>query len=415
MITKLENGSVTSPQGFQGGAAACNVKGVEKDDGKLDVSIVLSDSDCTAAGTFTTSQFVAPPVTIDQETLAKNNSTIRGVITNSGNANAATGEIGLKNARRMQEVGATCSNLNSDQFLVMSTGVIGVQLPMEKIEKGIVEALDDCGHTDTHGLRASKGIMTTDTFVKMSAVEVQLSGGPVRIGGMSKGAGMIHPNMATMLGVVTTDAAIAPDLIKQMMKNAADVSFNRISVDGDTSTNDTVLLLANGASGIEINPSNQEDFALFKQALIQVCTELAQLIVRDGEGATKFAEIVVSGAKSKAEAHQVANTIATSPLVKTALAGSDANWGRVMAAAGRAGVSFDQYATTLKIGNDGENWLALTESGLPADYAEADAAAIFAETDIHIWLDLAQGDAAETVWTCDMTHGYITINADYRT
>ncbi len=415
MITKLENGSVTSPQGFKGGAASCNVKGIEKDDGKLDVSIVLSDSDCTAAGVFTTSQFVAPPVTIDQETLAKNNDTIRGVITNSGNANAATGAIGLENAKQMLVATAEACGGSAGQYLVMSTGVIGVQLPMERIAKGIVGAANDLGSSDAHGLRASQGIMTTDTFVKMSAVEVQLSGGAVRIGGMSKGAGMIHPNMATMLGVVTTDGAIAPDLIKEMMKDAADVSFNRISVDGDTSTNDTVLLLANGASGIEISRSNQTDYELFKTALIQVCTELAQLIVRDGEGATKFAEIVVSGAKSKTDAHQIANTIATSPLVKTALAGSDANWGRVMAAAGRAGVPFDQYATTLKIGNDGESWLALTESGLPADYLEDDAAAIFAKTDIHIWLDLAQGDAAETVWTCDLTHGYVTINADYRT
>ena len=285
MITKLENGSVTSPQGFKGGAASCNVKGIEKDDGKLDVSIVLSDTDCTAAGVFTTSQFVAPPVTIDQETLVKNNDTIRGVITNSGNANAATGAIGLENAKQMLVATAEACGGSAGQYLVMSTGVIGVQLPMERIAKGIAGAANDLGSSDAHGLRASQRIMTTDTFVKMSAVEVQLSGGAVRIGGMSKGAGMIHPNMATMLGVVTTDGAIAPDLIKEMMKDAADVSFNRISVDGDTSTNDTVLLLANGASGIEISRSHQADYELFKTALIQLCTEVAQLIVRDGEGA----------------------------------------------------------------------------------------------------------------------------------
>ncbi|MFK7802169.1 MAG: bifunctional glutamate N-acetyltransferase/amino-acid acetyltransferase ArgJ, partial [Anaerolineae bacterium] len=335
MITKIEDGTVTSPQGFQGGAAACNVKGVKKDDGKLDVSLVYSNSDCSAAGVFTLSQFVAPPVTIDRETLAQNNSTIRGVVTNSGNANAATGAIGLENAKKMQEVAADALSGSADQFLVMSTGVIGVQLPIDKIEKGILAAVDNL--SVDHGLRAAKGIMTTDTFVKQAAVEVKLSSGVVKIGGMSKGAGMIHPNMATMLGVVTTDASIAPDLIKQMLLDASNVSFNRISVDGDTSTNDTVLMLANGASGVEVDPSSQADFDLFSEALTEVCTELAQLIVRDGEGASKFAEIVVSGAQSKADAHIVANTIAISPLVKTALAGSDANWGRIMMAAGRAG------------------------------------------------------------------------------
>ncbi|MFT5195775.1 MAG: glutamate N-acetyltransferase/amino-acid N-acetyltransferase [Candidatus Promineifilaceae bacterium] len=410
MITKIENGTVTSPQGFQGGAAHC---GVKNDDGKLDVSLVYSDRDCSAAGVFTLSQFVAPPVTIDRETLAQNNSTIRGVVTNSGNANAATGSIGLENGKRMQQVAADGLGCQAEQFLVMSTGVIGVQLPIEKIERGILAAVGNLNIE--HGLRAAQAIMTTDTFVKQCAVEVELLSGVVKIGGMSKGAGMIHPNMATMLGVVTTDAAIGADLIKQMLLDASNVSFNRISVDGDTSTNDTVLMLANGASGVEINPSNQADFETFSHALIEVCTELAQLIVRDGEGATKFAEIVVSGAQSKADAHTVANTIAVSPLVKTALAGSDANWGRIMMAAGRAGVQFDQYATTLKIGNDGENWLTLTENGLPADYAESDAAAIFAEKDIHIWLDLAEGKAMEKVWTCDLTHGYVTINADYRT
>lgn len=410
MITKIEDGTVTSPQGFQGGAAHC---GVKKDDGKLDVSLVYSTSDCSAAGVFTTSQFVAPPVTIDRETLAQNKSTIRGVVTNSGNANAATGSIGLENARKMQVAVAEGLELQANQVLVMSTGVIGVQLPIEKIEQGIMASVDNL--SAEHGQRAAEGIMTTDTFVKQAAVEVELSAGVVKIGGMSKGAGMIHPNMATMLGVITTDAAIAPDLIKQILKDASDVSFNRISVDGDTSTNDTVLMLANGASGVEVNPSNADDFSAFSQALNEVCTDLAQMIVRDGEGATKFAEIVVSGAKSKVDAHQVANTIATSPLVKTALAGSDANWGRIMMAAGRAGVLFDQYATTLKISNDGTSWLTLTENGLPADYAEADAAAIFAESDIQIWLDLAEGDAAEKVWTCDLTHGYVTINADYRT
>lgn len=409
----LEEGTVTSPQGFTAGAAAC---GIKNDDVKLDISLVVSEGNCTAAGVFTKSQVVAAPVTVDKETLKVNSALMRAVMTNSGNANACTGELGLKNARQMQKATAEALGCAPEQVLVMSTGVIGVQLPMEKVSAGIAEA--GSGLDVGNGTAAAKGIMTTDTFHKQIAVEVALSGGTVTIGGMAKGSGMIHPNMATMLGVVTTDASVDADVLQGMLGSAVDESFNRISVDGDTSTNDTVLLLANGASGVHIDRAEWEegsDIALFSEALTYVCTELAKLIVRDGEGATKFIELKVSGARNKADAHQIGNTVATSPLVKTAFAGSDANWGRIFAAAGRAGVKFDQYQTALHVSKDGENWLTLLEAGTPTDYEEADAAAIFAETDIYVWLVLEEGYAEATLWTCDLSHGYVTINADYRT
>jgi glutamate N-acetyltransferase/amino-acid N-acetyltransferase len=244
-------------------------------------------------------------------------------------------------------------------------------------------------------------------------VQAELSGGTVTIGGMAKGSGMIHPNMATMLSLITTDAAVPPDVLKSLLKTAVNQSFNRISVDGDTSTNDTVLLLANGASNVAID--NHDDVEVFGEALTQLCRELAQWIVKDGEGATKFVEIQVNGAKTSANAHTIANTIATSPLVKTAFAGSDANWGRILAAAGRAGIPFDQYKVDLWIGTEQPDELQLVNQGTPTDYQEADAAAIFAQAAFIICLELSEGEAADTVWTCDLSHDYVSINADYRT
>ena len=223
---------------------------------------------------------------------------------------------------------------------------------------------------------------------------------------------MIHPNMATMLGTITTDVAVDAVTLQELLSRVNEVSFNRISVDGDTSTNDTVLLLANGASGVELT---DDDFDLFEDALAYVCQQLAQMIVRDGEGAKKFVEIQVDGASHDILAHQIANTIATSPLVKTAFAGGDANWGRILAAAGRAGVAFDQHQTALWFSSDGENWLQVLNEGTPTDFEEADSSAIFAQADIWVRLSIGDEDGEATVWTCDMTHEYITINADYRT
>ncbi|MAU00919.1 MAG: bifunctional ornithine acetyltransferase/N-acetylglutamate synthase [Anaerolineaceae bacterium] len=402
------DGTVTSAKGFTAAAVAAGLK----KENQLDLALVVSENDCSCAAMFTKNQVVAAPVVVDRETLAANNSRLRAVVINSKNANACTGEPGLANARATQQIAAQALGCEASQILVLSTGVIGVQLPMAKLEAGIVAGA--AGLSRENGRLAAEAIMTTDTRPKHVAVRVELPGGPVIIGGMAKGAGMIHPNMATMLAALTTDAAVAPDLLDGLLKTAVNQSFNRISIDGDTSTNDTVLLLANGMSGTAV--SDPESIAQFGAALNQLCTVLAHMIVRDGEGATKFVEIQVTGASSEADAHQIANTIATSPLVKTAFAGSDANWGRLLMAAGRAGVPFDQTKINLWIGVHQPDELQLVANGTPTDYQEADAAAVFAQPEFMIRLDLGVGgEGTAVVWTTDLSHDYVSINADYRT
>lgn len=408
-MESLPAGTVTTPRGF---SAAAVVAGL-KESGNLDLALVHSPLDCTAAGVFTQNQVAAAPVIVGKETLQQNNSRIRGVVVNAGNANACTGKLGLDNVRQMQAVAGHALECQANQLLVLSTGIIGMQLPIEKVEDGIRRAAGELSATG--GQVAARAIMTTDTTPKTLAVKVDLPGGAVIIGGMAKGSGMIHPNMATMLGVVTTDAAVAPQLLAQLLKAAADISFNRISVDGDTSTNDTLLLLANGASGVTV--AGEESIALFAGGLNYICTELAKMIVVDGEGATKFVEIQVTGCRDGAEAHAIAQTIATSPLVKTAFAGSDPNWGRILAAAGRAGVKFDQHRAALWVGadDDDEKGIQLVAEGAPTRFREADAAAVFAQPRFVIRLALGMGDGAATMWTTDLTHEYVSINADYRT
>jgi len=354
---------------------------------------------------------VAAPVTLDRATLLANNSAIQAVVVNSGNANACTGATGLANAQQMQILTAQALNCPPDAVLVLSTGVIGVQLPMDRVAGGITAAANEM--SAQHGPLAARAIMTTDTVAKHAAVSVSLPAGTVTIGGMSKGSGMVHPDMATVLGVFTTDADIPVRDLQRMLDTAVSRSFNRISVDGDTSTNDTVLLLANGASGIPI--ADSQTIALFQQGLDRLFIHLAQAIVRDGEGASKFVEITVTGAADDSAAHKIANTIATSALVKTAFAGSDANWGRILAAAGRAGISFDQNQVSLSIGVADPLALQLVQGGTPVAYQEADAAAIFAEPEFKVWFDLHAGPGTAMVWTSDLTHDYVTINADYRT
>lgn len=404
-VSKIEQGGVTSPAGFVAGTAAAAIK----KPGWPDVALVVSKRPSTAAAMFTQNQVVAAPVIVDRETIAQNAHHIRAVVANAGNANACTGQPGLANARAMQQITAASLNCDPAQILVLSTGVIGVQLPMDRLVPGIRQAAQ--GLDAANGQAAAEAIMTTDTRPKQTAVSVQLSGGVVTIGGMAKGSGMIHPNMATMLAVLTTDASIEAEQLQGMLVTAVDLSFNRISVDGDTSTNDTVLLLANGVSNVTL--ANQTDATLFEQALTQVCRYLAHQIVRDGEGATKFVTLHVSGAASNNDAHRIAETIATSPLVKTAFAGSDANWGRILAAAGRAGIPFDQHQVSLYI--EGENKLQLVANGTPTNYAEAAAAAIFAQAEFAIYLDLNSGPGQATLWTTDLSHDYVSINADYRT
>jgi glutamate N-acetyltransferase/amino-acid N-acetyltransferase len=399
-------GSITSPAGFAAAAVASGIK--EK---ALDLALLYTGRECTAAAVFTRNQVAAAPVIIDRQTLQANDSRLRAVVANAGNANACTGQPGLANARQMQQLAADSLECRPDQVLVLSTGVIGVQMPMDKIHRGITQAAAQL--SPAGGRAAAQAIMTTDTQPKHLALQLDLPGGKVILGGIAKGAGMIHPNMATMLGILTTDAIVSPGLLDRLLREAVDSSFNRISIDGDTSTNDTVLLLANGASGVTVTGEQSE--AQFEEGLIYLCTELAKMIVRDGEGATKFVEIRVRGCRTEADAHAIAQTIATSPLVKTAFAGSDANWGRILAAAGRAGVAFDPNQIGLWVGATHATELQLVAAGTPTDYSEADAAAIFSRAELSVQLELAEGDAMTTMWTCDLTHEYITINGDYRT
>jgi glutamate N-acetyltransferase/amino-acid N-acetyltransferase len=403
----VPDGSVTTPLGFVAAAVAAGIK----QSGRPDLVLVAADRNCAAAGVFTRNRAPAAPVLLDRATLATNNATLRGVLINAGNANACTGEPGLADAREMQRLAAVAVGARPEQMLVMSTGVIGVPLPMARVAAGVAALAPLLAAGG--GPAAAEAIMTTDTRPKRVAVVADLPGGRVTIGGMAKGAGMIHPDMATLLGVLTTDAVITPDLLDELLREAVSASFNAISIDGDTSTNDTVVLLANGASGVAV--ADDESRARFAAALTDLCVQLAQMIVRDGEGATRFVTLLVSGAASAGDARRAADTIATSPLVKTAFAGGDPNWGRIVMAAGRSGAALDPARLALWVVAPGALPLQLVRGGTPTGYAEADAAAIFALPEFTVHLDLGLGDGAATLWTTDLSHEYVTINADYRT
>lgn len=417
------DGGVTAPIGFTAGVAAAGLRRGGGDD----IALVASERDCAAAGLFTRNLVKAAPVLLDMELLAAKNGNVghlghlgnlgkpadqfRAVVANAGNANACTGEAGMAAARGMQAAAANALGVQPEQVLVLSTGVIGVPLPLEQVAAGIEAAA--AGLDTACGGAAARAIMTTDTVPKTFAVRLQLPDGAVTLGGMAKGAGMIHPDMATMLALLTTDAAVEPALLDRLLRQAADRSFNCISVDGDTSTNDTVLLLANGASGVSVDTPEAE--AAFAEALLALSTALAQAIVRDGEGATRFVTVAVEGLADGAAAKQVANTIATSPLVKTALAGGDPNWGRILAAAGRAGVPFAPGVAALWIAAGDGAPLQLVAGGTPLDYVEDEAAAIFAQPELSVRLRLGDGPGQALVWTSDLTHEYVTINSHYRT
>jgi glutamate N-acetyltransferase/amino-acid N-acetyltransferase len=396
--------------GFRVAGVAC---GIKKKQGALDFSLIVSDYPCAAAGVFTTNRVKAAPVLVNMDQLRRNPTGIRAVATNSGCANACTGQEGIENAYQTARLVAELLNCAESDVLVQSTGVIGPQLPMEKIKHGAQSAVESLSDD---WVAATQAMMTTDTRLKMASVKVQKAGGEVyQIAGIVKGAGMIAPNMATMLSVVVTDAVMSADAVQQALIEAANQSYNCIVVDGDTSTNDTVFLLANGASGIELDTvSDQEQF---QQALNALCLQLAQDVVRDGEGVTKFITVRVEGAPDPVAARQIANTIANSPLVKTAFYGNDANWGRILMAAGRAGVPLEQERIALWFspGEEFSELLQLVAKGTPLDYSEAEATAIVSLPSVGILLDCGMGQGAATVWTCDLSHEYVSINADYRT
>ncbi len=366
-----------------------------------DLALIVAEQPCSAAGVFTTNRVKAAPVMISEAWLQSDPNHVRAVLVNAGCANACTGDQGLRNAEQTAVWVAKAIGCTQSDVLLMSTGVIGTQLPMDNMQQGITAAASTLKPNGWHD--ASTAIMTTDTKPKRASVTTK----GFTIAGIAKGAGMIAPNMATMLSVIATDADVPAEVLQKSLRKAADVSFNRIVIDGDMSTNDTVLLLASGASGVQISGSLAR---AFNEALTVVCQALAQGIVRDGEGVTRFITLNIVGARTQPEAQKIGNTIATSPLVKTAFYGGDANWGRILAAAGRAGVELDQ--TKLSLWYDD---LQLVANGTPLNYDDNRANALAGQPEVTVKLDLGRGNAEATIWTCDLSHDYVSINGHYRT
>ena len=396
----LVDGSVTSPLGYSAGVTAAGIKKQG-----LDLCILASDRPAFAAGAFTTNKVKAAPVFVCQRHLSTGQA--RAVVINSGNANACTHDRGIDDAVEMAALTAAKLGIATSEVLVSSTGVIGVYLPMDKLRAGI-EAI---ALASDAGLMAAQAIMTTDTTRKSCAVALDVSGTRVTIGGMAKGAGMIHPNMATLLSYVTTDAAVESSaLLKSFLGEGVDNSFNMITVDGDTSTNDTLLLFANGAAGNPVIRAGSPEAAQFQSALNYVLAELGKAIARDGEGATKLIQVDVRGAASRADARKVARAVAGSSLVKSAVYGADPNWGRILCAAGYSGAEVDQERADIQIGA-----MALMLSGDIQPFDKREAAAQMAGPDVSIKVDLHLGEGEATAWGCDLTEGYVDINAKYTT
>ena len=390
-------GGITAPQGYLASGVSAGIK--KKG---LDLAIVFSSQTASAAGVFTLNRVQAAPVVLSKEHLKLSRGRMRAVLINSGCANACTGERGMHDSVLSTQCLASQLNIEPSHVLVASTGVIGSFLPMPALLKGIssaVSALNSQG-----GGAAARAIMTTDTREKSIAVEGRIGGKTVRISGMAKGSGMIHPQMATMLAVITTDVQVPPRELSKFLRQAADRTFNCLTVDGDTSTNDTVVILANGASGAVVSGAR----SYFEKGLEMVCEELAKSIARDGEGATKFVEIQVRGASDFEAARKVAKTIAHSPLVKTALYGEELNWGRILCAVGYSGVSFDPERITLSL-----NGIPIFRNGSPVSSTRARAEKAMKAKDLLFEVNLADGRATARVWTCDLSHKYVDINASY--
>lgn len=400
----IEQGDVTSPLGFQAAGVFAEIKKQNKD-----LALIYSEIPAQGAGVFTTNKVKAAPVIVSQKHLAQG--VIQGIIANSGNANACTGEKGLADAEKMAELVAEALKTKKEYIVVASTGVIGFPLPMEKVEEGIKAAAKEL--SPQGGLAAAEAIMTTDTFPKQLAVTIEIQGKQVTIGGMAKGSGMIHPNMATMLGFLTTDGAIAQEDLYLMLKKAVDQSFNMITVDGDTSTNDMVTILANGLAGNSPIKSGTPEGDEFQSALNFLTGSLAKAIAKDGEGATKMVEVQVKNALSPEDAQKAAMAIATSSLVKTAIFGEDANWGRIIAAIGYSGAEIEPEKIDISLASSaGEEKMAENGGGLAFD--EAKAKKILEEKEIIILVDLKIGKEEALAWTCDFSYDYVKINASYR-
>jgi glutamate N-acetyltransferase/amino-acid N-acetyltransferase len=394
----IPSGSVTSPRGFLAGATCAGIKEKER----LDLGVLASEVPCVAAGLFTTNRIKAAPVVLCQRRLQSGKAA--AVVVNSGFANACTGEQGMADAAEMAELAAGVVGVSAEDVLVASTGVIGQPLPMERLRVGMrqIALSRDGGH------ELGRAMMTTDTVPKEAAVKSD--GGGFSIGGVAKGAGMIHPDLATFLCFLTTDARVDMDFLKVALRRAVDVSFNMVSIDGDTSTNDTVLLMANGQAGNEPISRGSGQAEVFQQALNQLCIHLAREMARDGEGATKLIEVTVGGAPSPTAARLAARTIVSSPLVKAAIYGKDPNWGRVVAAVGRSGVEVVESKIDLYLGN-----ICLLRAGCPQPFDREDAVKVLDKGEVLIDLNLNLGNATATAWGCDLTEEYVKINSHYTT
>ncbi|MBQ9034314.1 MAG: bifunctional glutamate N-acetyltransferase/amino-acid acetyltransferase ArgJ [Lachnospiraceae bacterium] len=407
-MKKIEGG-VTAAQGFEAASAAARIKY----EGRTDMALIFSKAPCECAGTFTTNVVKAAPVIWDRE-MVYSGAAAHAVIVNSGIANACTGKEGMDYCRQTAEEAAACLGISADSVLVGSTGVIGFQLPIDRIKAGVRMLAENKKAGLAAGTEAAKAIMTTDTVHKEVAYEFEVGGKKAVIGGMAKGSGMIHPNMCTMLGYVTTDAAIEKKLLQKALSEIVQETFNMISVDGDTSTNDTLLVLANGLAGnAPVSDEKSEDYAVFYQALKTVCRELAMKMAGDGEGCTRLIETRVIHADTLENARILAKSVITSSLTKAAVFGKDANWGRILCALGYSGAQFDPENCDLYFG-EGEDRILIFTDGSAADYSEEKATELLSGEKVVITADMHMGEAEATAWGCDLTYDYVKINADYR-
>lgn len=405
---KIIEGGITSAKGFE---AFGDYVGIKKS--RKDMAILYTKKPAVYAGTYTTNLVRAACVDWNKECLNKG-SLISAIVVNSGNANACTGEIGEANNKKMAEITAELFGVNSENVLTASTGVIGKQLPMEVIVPGIKKVASQVDASIEAGLEAARAIMTTDTFVKEIAVEFEIDGKTAKIGGMAKGSGMIHPNMATMLSFVTTDVNITQEMLKKAVKADVDNTYNMISVDGDTSTNDMNIVLANGMCENKVIDCEGEDYKIFAKALNMVNVFLSKKIIHDGEGVTKVIEVLVEGAKDERDAKLISKSVITSNLVKTAFFGEDANWGRVLCAMGYSGAAFDPKKVTLFYESKAGK-IKLLENGLPENFDEEVALKILKEKEVTVHIILQEGTASATAWGCDLSYEYVKINGEYRT
>ena len=405
MIKKI-SGNIIAPKGFKAGSVHC---GLKRDKRNHDIGIIFSEQPCKTAALFTTNQIVAAPIKLSRDVVK--NGKAHAIVVNSGNANACTGKKGEKDAETMALLTSRHLNIKPDEVLVASTGIIGHHLPMAKIKSGISNSAECLGNKNTHAISIAKAIMTTDLVHKQIAVKTKIGGKEITIGAIAKGSGMISPDMATMFCFITTDAAISLNTLRSCIKRSTESSFNQITVDGHMSTSDMVAILANGmAQNRTITSSTKSDLAQFQKALDYVTQNMAKEIVKDGEGATKFVQIEIHEAKSVSEAKKIVRTIAESPLVKTAINGEDPNWGRIVSAAGYAGVTLDESKLKLAV-----NKVTIYRKGLPVTPAPKRLNSVMKKKEITIQLHLGMGNKSTTLWTCDLSKEYVSINADYHT